>query len=440
MNTSSTELQSVNFDATKIRRIVDRVFAGYTGSLGVRLWDGVQFSLGRDNHAATLVIKNVKLFRKLIWRPDPLRLVEAYFFGEFHIEGDLYAFLKQSVHLQSLRFSMHDRISMLFSALFPKSTSAFVPQNNATIRYTKPVVARLKREHSKTFNRQSIAFHYDVSNEFYRLWLDEERVYSCAYFTNTDESLEQAQRNKLDHICRKLRLKTGERFLDIGCGWGALICWAAQHYGVYAHGITLSRQQYEYTQAKIRDLGLEKQVSVELRDYRDLPNDAVYDKVSSIGMFEHVGLKNLPTYTAIVQRVLKRGGLFLNHGITDNENGKLKSVGTEFIKRYVFPDGELDSLSNVQRVMEQTNFEICDVEALRCHYALTLRHWVNRLEAHHTEALTHVSEATYRVWRLYMAGCALQFERGAIGVYQILAVNGREGCADLPLTRHDLYQ
>lgn len=157
-------------------------------------------------------------------------------------------------------------------------------------------------------------------------------------------------------------------------------------------------------------------------------------------MFEHVGLKNLPTYTAIVQRVLKRGGLFLNHGITDNENGKQKSVGTEFIKRYMFPDGELDSLSNVQRVMEQANFEICDVEALRCHYALTLRHWVKRLEAQHEEALRHVSEATYRVWRLYMAGSALQFERGAIGVYQILAVNGHEGCADLPLTRHDLYQ
>jgi cyclopropane-fatty-acyl-phospholipid synthase len=440
MNTNSSELQFNNFDASKIRHIVDRVFGGYTGSLGVRLWDGITFSLGQDNHAATLVIKNVKLFRKLIWRPDPLRLVEAYFFGEFDVEGDLYTFLKQSIHLESLSFSMQDRISIFFAALFPKSTSALVPQHNATVRYVKPVVARFTRRHSKALNREAIAFHYDVSNEFYRLWLDEERVYSCAYFTNTDESLEQAQRNKLDHICRKLRLKPRERLLDIGCGWGALICWAAQHYGVYAHGITLSRQQYEFTQAKIRDLGLEKQVTVELRDYRDLPSDAVYDKVSSIGMFEHVGLKNLPTYTAIVQRVLKRGGLFLNHGITDNENGKQKSVGTEFIKRYVFPDGELDSLSNVQRVMEQTNFEICDVEALRCHYALTLRHWVNRLEAQHEEALKHVSEATYRVWRLYMVGCALQFERGAIGVYQILAVNGREGCADLPLTRHDLYQ
>lgn len=322
MSTNSAELQHINFDASKIRQIAYRVFGGYTGSLGVRLWDGIPFSLGRDDHTTTLVIKNAKLFRKLIWRPDPLRLVEAYFFGEFDIEGDMYAFLKQSVHLQSLSFSLHDRISMLFAALFPKSIVAFVPQNNATIRFAKPVVAHLTRVHSKTFNRQAIAFHYDVSNEFYRLWLDEERVYSCAYFTNTDDSLEQAQRNKLDHICRKLRLKTGERLLDIGCGWGALICWAAQHYGVYAHGITLSRQQYEYTQTKISDLGLGNQVTVELRDYRDLPDDAVYDKVSSIGMFEHVGLKNLTTYTAIVQRVLKCGGLFLNHGITDNENGK----------------------------------------------------------------------------------------------------------------------
>lgn len=266
MSTNSAQLQHINFDASKIRHIVDRVFGGYTSSFGMRLWDGIPFSLGHDNHTTTLVIKNAKLFRKLIWRPDPLRLVEAYFFGEFDVEGDLYAFLKQSVHLKSLSFSMQDRISIFFAALFPKSTSALVPQHNATVRYVKPVVARLTQEHSKTFNREAIAFHYDVSNEFYRLWLDEERVYSCAYFMNIDESLEQAQRNKLGHICRKLRLKTGERLLDIGCGWGALICWAAQHYGVYAHGITLSRQQHEYTQAKILDLGLEKQVTVELRD------------------------------------------------------------------------------------------------------------------------------------------------------------------------------
>ena len=264
-------------------------------------------------------------------------------------------------------------------------------------------------------------------------------VYSCAYFNDPNESLDQAQRNKLDHICRKLRLKAGERLLDIGCGWGALICWAAQQYGVSAHGITLSRQQHEYTRTKIRDLGLEKQVTVELRDYRDLPENAAFDKVSSIGMFEHVGLKNLPVYFRAVGRVLRPGGLFLNHGITDNEEGRQNTVGMEFIKRYVFPDGELDSVSNVQRVMERTGFDITYLEALRPHYALTLRHWVRRLEAQQKEVLAHVSEATYRVWRLYMAGCAAQFEQGAIGVYQILAANRQDGLVGLPLTRRDLH-
>ena len=202
----------------------------------------------------------------------------------------------------------------------------------------------------------------------------------------------------------------------------------------------MSRQQYEYTQTKIRDLGIEGQVTVELRDYRDLPADASFDKVSSIGMFEHVGLKNLPTYFSAVCRVLKPGGLFLNHGITNDEEGWRKTVGTEFLQRYVFPDGELDSVSNVQRVMERTGFEICDVEALRSHYALTLRRWVSRLEAHREEAIAHVGEARYRVWRLYMAGCASQFERGSIGIYQILAANRRDGLVDVPLTRRDLYQ
>ena len=440
MNTNSAELRHAHFDALRVGRVVERVFRGYAGSLGVRLWDGMVISLGRDSPAATIVVRNAKLLRELAWRPDPLRLAEAYFFGEIDVEGDLYALLKQRTHLQSLTLSMRDRLALFSAALFPGSDSALVRRDKRSVRWSKPFQTRTTRKHSKAHNREAIAFHYDVSNEFYRLWLDERMVYSCAYFNDPDESLDRAQRNKLDHICRKLRLEAGERLLDIGCGWGALICWAAQHYGVRAHGITLSRQQYEYTQNTIRGLGLEKQVTVELRDYRDLPDDAAFDKVSSIGMFEHVGLKNLPAYFRAVGRALKPGGLFLNHGITDNEEGRHKTAGTEFIQRYVFPDGELDSVSNAQRVMERTGFEICDVEALRPHYALTLRHWVSRLEARQKEAVAHVSEATYRVWRLYMAACALQFEQGAIGVYQILAANGRDGPVGLPLTRHDIYR
>lgn len=440
MSTHSAELQLAQFGALNVRRVVERAFQGYTGSVGLRFWDGIVISLGRDSPVATIAIHSAKLLRELAWRPDPLRLAEAYFYGEIDVEGDLYALLTQRGHLQSLTLSLRDRLALLCAVNIPVRGAALARQNSASVRWSKPLQASASRKHSKAHNREAIAFHYDVSNAFYRLWLDEQMVYSCAYFNNPGESLEQAQRNKLDHICRKLRLKAGERLLDIGCGWGALICRAAQHFGVIAHGITLSQQQYEYTKANICHLGLEKQVTVELRDYRDLPSEAVFDKVSSIGMFEHVGLKNLPTYSAIVRRVLKPGGLFLNHGITDNEAGKQKSVGTEFIKRYVFPDGELDSVSNVQRVMEQTGFEICDVEALRPHYAMTLRHWVNRLEAQRQEALEYVSEATYRVWRLYMAGCAVQFETGAIGVYQILAVNGQSGLTGLPLTRQDIYQ
>jgi cyclopropane-fatty-acyl-phospholipid synthase len=256
---------------------------------------------------------------------------------------------------------------------------------------------------------------------------------------DADNSLEQAQCNKLDHICRKLRLKPDEHLLDIGCGWGALICHAAQHYGVKAHGITLSQNQYEYVQRIIKTRGLEQQVSVELLDYRDLKGEAQYDKLVSVGMFEHVGLKNLPDYFAIANRMLKPSGLFLNHGITTDEGGWKKNLSSEFINRYVFPDGQLETVSTVQGVMENADFEIHDVEGLRPHYALTLREWVKRLEAKHDEALQYVSESTYRVWRLYMAACALQFEEGTTGIYQILASRREAYANPVPLTRKDIY-
>ncbi len=427
--------------ADEASELLKRLFSGFQGSLALRLWNGTTFRLGNIGSEElqprfTLVCHNPGVVRTMILGRDPLRLVEAFFRGDIDIEGDFFAALSLKDHLHSIQLSFRNRLGAMFTALrlpWPHVTAS------ASRTHPSPPRGHSVKVHSKTENRAAISFHYDVSNEFYRLWLDDERVYSCAYFTSADESLDQAQRNKLGHICRKLRLRPGERLLDIGCGWGALVCWAARHHGVRAHGITLSRPQFEYAQQRIRTERLQDQVTVELKDYRDLAGEAVYDKVSSVGMFEHVGLANLATYLATVRRVLRPGGLFLNHGITHDEEGWNKSVFTEFINRYVFPDGELDCVSNIQLGMERAGFEIHDVEGLRPHYALTLRHWVQRLEANREAALREVGEPTYRVWRLYMAACALDFEAGSIGVYQILASKPNGGEWPVPLSRGDLY-
>lgn len=427
--------------ADEAAALLKRLFRSFEGSLAVRLWNGTTVRLGKaDSHQFeppfTLVCHHPGFVRSMILGRDPLRLAEAYLQGDIDVEGDFFAALGLKDHLHSIRLSLGDWAGALFTALRLQTRGDAQPDSGSArpLRHRRAVKA-----HSKTENRAAIAFHYDVSNEFYRLWLDEERVYSCAYFTSPDESLDQAQRNKLEHICRKLRLKRGERLLDIGCGWGALVCWAARHHGVRAHGITLSRAQLEFAQRRIRDQGLQDQVTVELRDYRDLAGEGSYDKVSSIGMFEHVGLANLPTYLATVRRVLRPGGLFLNHGITHDTEGWDKTVATAFINRYVFPDGELDCVSNIQLGMERAGFEIHDVEGLRPHYSLTLRHWVRRLEDNRKAALREVDEPTFRVWRLYMAACALEFEAGGTGIYQILASRRHRGNWPLPLSRADLY-
>ena len=427
--------------AEQASSLLQQLFRSFDGSLALRLWNGTTLRLGKaEPHAAeppfTLVCRHPGFVRSMVLGRDPLRLVEAYFQGDIDVEGDFFAALNLKDHLHSIRLSFRDRLGALLTAL---RLQARGDAGGGLRRSRTSLHGRAVKAHSKTENRAAIAFHYDVSNEFYRLWLDEERVYSCAYFTSPDESLDQAQRNKLEHICRKLRLQPGERLLDIGCGWGALVCWAARQHGVRAHGITLSRQQLDYAQQRIHAEGLQDLVTVELRDYRDLAGEGVFDKVSSIGMFEHVGLANLPTYLATVSRVLRAGGLFLNHGITHDEEGWNKTVASEFINRYVFPDGELDCVSNIQLGMERAGFEIHDVEGLRPHYALTLRHWVQRLEAHREAALREVDEPTYRVWRLYMAACALDFEAGTTGIYQILASRPNRGEWPVPLSRADLY-
>lgn len=436
MNSTTTPVTSP-IHADPALRILNRLLRSFRGSMALRLWNGLTHHIGRSSPAFTLVVRDATVLKQLVLNRNPILLADAYFRNRIDFEGDLYAVLHLKGHFQTLALSLRERCALWIDAMqLPRMQAATLPPaHNTELNADKS----FSHDHSKKSDRAAISFHYDVSNNFYRLWLDEQMVYSCAYFETPDDTLNQAQRNKLDHICRKLRLASGERFLDIGCGWGALVCWAARNYGVRAHGITLSQEQFDYAQQRIAAEGLGDLVSVELRDYRDIEGEAVFDKVASIGMFEHVGLANLPIYNATVRRVLRPGGLFLNHGITHDEEGWKPSVDTEFINRYVFPDGELDTVSNIQRGMENAGFEIQDVEALRPHYALTLRHWVQRLEASHDEALQYVSETAYRVWRLYMAASALEFEAGGTGIYQILVSKPGATTRPLPLTRRDLY-
>jgi cyclopropane-fatty-acyl-phospholipid synthase len=416
-------------------RIVKRLLHDFQGAIALRLWNGSHYVFGETVPKFTLVVRDPVVLRKLILKRNPITLVDAYFRGLVDFEGDLYAGLRLKPYLQKLSLPIRSRVALVLDALrLPAQT------RSEAIASSVPILDENEaQKHSRLSDRAAISFHYDVSNAFYKLWLCDEMVYSCAYFETPNDSLLQAQRNKLDHICRKLRLKPGERFLDIGCGWGAMVCWAAQHYGVTAHGITLSQRQFDYATERVKKLGLQDLVTLELRDYRDLEGEAVYDKISSIGMFEHVGLANLAVYNATVLRLLRPGGLFLNHGITHDEEGWHPTLEAEFINRYVFPGGELDTISNILRGMEQANFEIHDVENLRMHYAMTLREWVKRLEANHDAALNYVSEDAYRVWRFYMAACAMEFEAEGTGIYQVLASKRGSHNLPVPLTRDDLY-
>lgn len=283
----------------------------------------------------------------------------------------------------------------------------------------------------------NVRSHYDVSNEFYKLWLDKRLVYSCAYYQNDDDDIDLAQEQKLSHLCRKLMLKPGEKLLDVGCGWGALLQWATERHGVIGTGITLSDGQFE--EAKRRLAHLDGKVGLSIENYRELKGFSLFDKVVSVGMYEHVGAVALPTYFRKMAMLLKPGGVFLNHGIIST-GGRAGPSGGEFIERYVFPGGSVSTLSTLAREITNAGFEILDIEDLRPHYVRTLHHWSERLEQQKESAIEAVGPEVFRIWRVYLPGMAYAFERGWLSVVQILALNPENGRpAPRPWTRAYQY-
>jgi cyclopropane-fatty-acyl-phospholipid synthase len=308
----------------------------------------------------------------------------------------------------------------------------------------------IARRHSRRRDATAVRHHYDVGNDFYALWLDARRIYSCAYFVTGTEDIDAAQEAKLEHICRKLRLRAGERLLDVGCGWGGLLEYASTRHGVSGVGITLSQPQAEAARERLAAAGVSDRVRIEVRDYRDLPAEWRFDKVVSVGMREHVGAPRLAGYFAAVERVLEPGGLFLDHGLVRGGHEPRQTMMSrlaswlwqrgEFIERYVFPDGELVPLGELIADAEPAGLEARDVENLREHYERTLQCWVQRLERVHDAAVALVGEHTYRVWRLYMAATRLGFRSGRLTLIQTLYAKPHpDGRVEIPATRADLY-
>lgn len=444
MNTSVVSNPAAAERATETMRLLLDYLLPSPRPFAVRLWDGTLLP-AEGQLRFTLVLNSPGAARRMFRPPLELALGEAFIRGDFDIEGDLFGVfgLMDTLPRTIGRAADLYSLSRLWLSL---------PKEPAPGSITRGPARLSGAHHSKERDRAAIQYHYDVGNEFYALWLDRRMNYSCAYFKTGAEDLDGAQEAKLEHICRKLRLKPDETLLDIGCGWGGLVIYAALKYGVKALGVTLSPQQHLLANQRIADAGLGERVLVKLLDYRDL-TDRSFDKIVSVGMFEHVGRAHLPEYFAQAYRLLKPGGLFLNHGISMRPAARTarKTLWTrsverfilgsgQFAWRYIFPDGELEPVSEVNLCAEEAGFEVRDLENLREHYALTLRQWVKRLETRREDAVRLADDTIYRTWRLYMAGSVYGFESGGININQTLLAKPANGAANLPLTRNDLYK
>ncbi len=410
-----------------------RFFFGAEMPIEVKAWDGSR--LGPKQGAARLVIRSPEALRRLLYAPNELGLGRAYVAGELDIEGDIYAALKIRDSMEKER---SDDLSLGVKGWLQALRSA------ADLHLLGPPPAPPKEEahlgglqHSLRRDARAVQHHYDISNDFYRLVLGPTMTYSCAYFAHEGMGLDDAQTAKYDLICRKLGLRPGVRLLDIGCGWGGMVLHAARHYGVEAVGITLSPRQHDLATSRVAAAGMSGRIQIRLQDYRQLGNES-YEAISSIGMFEHVGRARLAEYFDSIVRRLEPGGRFLNHGIT-RRAGKSTPRKKTFATSFVFPDGELHEVGTVVSTMQkQQQLEVRDVESLREHYAKTLRVWVDNLESNWSQAVELSGPGRARVWRLYMAASALNFEAGRTYIHQVLAVRpDSRGDSGMPLTRGD---
>jgi len=407
--------------------LLEALFAkNFLRDFDVRLPDGTTLASKTAKSRFTFIVNTPGALRSAFTPPIDRNAGSAFVAGALDVDGDLTAAI-EALNAASSGRSIVDqaRLALLMRRL-PRE--AHVPQG-----------AQLSgKRHSRERDRAAISYHYDHPVAFYRTFLDRDMVYSCAYYDDGIDSLDDAQAAKLDYVLRKVRLEPGMRFLDIGCGWGSLVMLAARE-GAHALGITLSRVQCDEANRRIAEAGLAGRARVELRDYRDLGTET-FDRIASIGMVEHVGRTKQPEYYRCALRALRPGGLFLNHGIAEQSPGR-KVGPNQFIERYVFPDGDLIAVADSLAIAERAGFEVRDVENLREHYARTLRAWVSNLERNRDEAIANAGETAYRIWRLYMAASAVSFDAASIGIYQsLLARTDASGHVSIPATRRDLYR